>query len=94
MRAGRPRSRGDLLPLMGWGDGRVGAGDRYFFMNIDAQDAQDLVLGVWCLAILGIRNPPPDHRPSRLPVQQPLVLFILCILCIDVNNPFCGGPCR
>ena len=33
MRAGRPRSRGDLLPLMGWGDGRVGAGDRYFFMN-------------------------------------------------------------
>ena len=38
MRAGRPRSRGDLLPLMGWGDGRVGAGDRYFFMNIDAQD--------------------------------------------------------
>ena len=31
MRAGRPRSRGDLLPLMGWGDGRVGAGDRYFF---------------------------------------------------------------
>ena len=28
MRAGRPRSRGDLLPLMGWGDGRVGAGDR------------------------------------------------------------------
>ena len=41
MRAGRPRSRGDLLPLMGWGDGRVGAGDRYFFMNIDAQDAQD-----------------------------------------------------
>ena len=37
MRAGRPRSRGDLLPLMGWGDGRVGAGDRCFFMNIDAQ---------------------------------------------------------
>ena len=31
MRAGRPRSRGDLLPLMGWGDGRVGAGDRCFF---------------------------------------------------------------
>ena len=43
MRAGRPRSRGDLLPLMGWGDGRVGAGDRYFFMNIDAQDAQDFL---------------------------------------------------
>ena len=31
MRAGRPRSQGDLLPLMGWGDGRVGAGDRCFF---------------------------------------------------------------
>ena len=41
MRAGRPRSRGDPFPLMGWGDGRVGAGDRYFFINIDAQDAQD-----------------------------------------------------
>ena len=41
MRAGRPRSRGDPFPLMGWGDGRVGAGDRYFFMNMDAQDAQD-----------------------------------------------------
>ena len=33
---------------------------------------------------------PRSHRPGRLPVQQPLVLFILCILCIDVNNPFSG----
>ena len=52
---------------------------------MDAQDIQDLVSGVWCLVIPGIRRPAPDHRPSRLPVQQPLVLFILCILCIDVN---------
>ena len=52
---------------------------------MDAQDIQDLVSGVGCLVIPGIRRPAPDHRPSRLPVQQPLVLFILCILCIDVN---------
>ena len=26
-----------------------------------------------------------DHRRSRLPVQQPIVLTILCILCIDVQ---------
>ena len=63
-------------------------------MNIDRQDPQDLVLGIWCLAILGIRNPPPDHLPSRLPVQEPLVLLILFILYIDVNNPFSGGACR
>ena len=30
-------------------------------------------------------QPAPDHRPSRLLVQQPLV-FILCILCIDVHK--------
>ena len=65
--------------------GRAPEVDIFSTMNIDAQD---LVLGVWCFAILGIRNPPPDHRPSQLPVQEPLVLFILCILCIDVNNPF------
>ena len=46
---------------------------------IDAQDIQDLVLGVWSRVVLGIRKPAPDHRPSRLLVQEPLVLFILCI---------------
>ena len=38
------------------------------------------------LAILGIRKPAPDHRPSRLPVQERLVLFILLILCIHVHK--------
>ena len=38
------------------------------------------------LVILGIRKPAPDHRRSQLPAQQPLVLFILCILCIDVHK--------
>ena len=33
-----------------------------------------------------IRRRAPDHRPSRLPVPEPLVLFILCILCIDVHK--------
>ena len=55
---------------------------------MDAQDIQDLVSGVWCLVIPGIRRPAPDHRPSRLPVQQPLVLFILCILCINCEGIF------
>ena len=50
---------------------------------MDAQDIQDLVLGVWCLVILGIRKPAPDHRPSQLLAQEPLVLFILSI---DVHN--------
>ena len=42
MRARRPRSQaGDLSPLMRrWGGGSA-PGNRYFFMNIDAQDAQD-----------------------------------------------------
>ena len=31
VRAGRPRSRGDFFPLLGWGDGRVGAGGSIFF---------------------------------------------------------------
>ena len=38
------------------------------------------------LVILGIRKPAPDHRRSQLPAQQPLVLFILCILCIHVHK--------
>ena len=37
------------------------------------------------LAILSIRKPAPDHRPSRLPVQKPLVL---CILCIHVHKKY------
>ena len=43
--------------------------------------------GVWCPVILGLREPAPDHRPSRIPVQESLVLLILCILCIHVNKP-------
>ena len=38
------------------------------------------------LVILGSRKPAPDHRRSQLPAQQPLVLLILCILCIDVHK--------
>ena len=41
MRAGRPRSRVDLSPLMRRGGAGSAPGNRYFFMNIDAQDAQD-----------------------------------------------------
>ena len=39
----------------------------------------------------GIRNPASDHLAGQHPVQQPFVLLILCILCIDVqkNDPRC-----
>ena len=57
-----------------------------FLINIDAQDIQDLVWGVWRPVFLGIRKPASDHRPSQILVQQPLVLFILSILSIDVHN--------
>ena len=59
-----------------------------WIINIDAQDRQDMVLGVWCLVIPLIGKPAPDHRPIRLLVHQALVLYILCILCIDVNKKY------
>ena len=37
------------------------------------------------LAVLDIRNSAPNHCPSRLLVQEALILIILCILCIDVQ---------
>ena len=37
------------------------------------------------LAILDIRKSARDHRPSQRLLQQPLVLIILCILCIHVQ---------
>ena len=40
--------------------------------------------GGW-LAFLGIRKSQRDHRRSQPLVQQPLVLIILCILCIHVQ---------
>ena len=45
-----------------------------------------MVLGVRRPVILGIRKPAQDHPPSQLLVQEPLVLFILSILSIDVHN--------
>ena len=50
--------------------------------NIDAQDFS----GKDWLAILSIGKAAPDHRPSRLPAQEPLVLSILLILCIHVHK--------
>ncbi len=55
-----------------------------WFNNMDAQDAQDFSRDGW-LAVLDIRNSAPNHRPSRLLVQEALVLIILCILCIHVQ---------
>ena len=37
------------------------------------------------LVLLDIRKSARDHRRSQRLVQQPPVLIILCILCIDVE---------
>ncbi len=58
----------------------------FFFAYMDEQDIQDLFAKVGCPSSQNIRKPAPDYRPSRLLVQEPLVLFILCILCIDVDK--------
>ena len=55
---------------------RVSASRAKRLIHMDAQDAQDFSENDW-LAIPGIRKPAPDHRPSPLPVQEPLVLLIL-----------------
>ncbi len=56
---------------------------------MDAQDAQDLDSGVRRSVVLGIRKPGADHRPSRLLVQQPHVLLILCIH-VQKNSVYLG----
>ena len=40
------------------------------------------------LAVLDLRKPARDHRPSQPLVPQPPVLIILCILCIHVHSSF------
>ena len=57
-----------------------------FFIYMDAQDIQDLVLGVRGLVTPGIRKPAPDHLSTQLLVQELLVLCILCILFIHVHK--------
>ena len=53
-------------------------------LNIDAQDAQDFSAD-GRLAVLDIRKSARDHRRGQPLMQQPPVLIILCILCIDVQ---------
>ena len=53
-------------------------------IDMDIQDAQDFSGNGW-LVILGIHEPGPDYHPSRLPLQELHLLFILCILCIDIQ---------
>ena len=55
-----------------------------FLICIDAQDAQDFFADGG-LAVLDIRKSARDHRRSQPLVQQPPLLIILCILCIDVQ---------
>ena len=66
-------------------------------INVDGQDTQDSrcrlsferVHPYLCefvfFVIRGIRKSAPDCRPNWLLVQEPLLLLILCILCIDVK---------
>ena len=55
-----------------------------FLIHIDAQDAQDFSGDGW-LVFPDILKSAHDHRPSPRLLQQPPVLIILCILCIDVQ---------
>ena len=52
-------------------------------IHIDGQDGQDFSGDGW-LVFPDILKSARDHRPSQRLVQQPPVLIILCILCIDV----------
>ena len=51
---------------------------------MDAQDAQDFSGDGW-LVFSDILKSAHDHYPSQRLLQQPPVLIILCILCIDVQ---------
>ena len=84
--AGRGPYLSETIPGVGWLETGSNSSMSRLLIYIDGQGIQDLVLAVWRLVIPGIRKPAPDHRPSQLLVQQPLVLFILSILSIDVNN--------
>ena len=56
---------------------------------MDEQDIQDFFAKVGCPFSQITHKPAPDHRPSLPTVLEPHVLFflfILCILCIDVDN--------
>jgi hypothetical protein len=64
--------------------GRCPVDPGIYLLNIDAQDAQDFSGNGW-RGILSIGKLAPDHRRSQLPVHERPVLFILCILCIDVQ---------
>ena len=55
-----------------------------FLIHIDAQDAQDFSGDGW-LVFPDILKSAHDHCPSQRLLQQPPVLIILCILCIDVQ---------
>ena len=56
---------------------------------MDGQDGQDFS-GDGGLAVLDICESAPDHRPSRLLVQEALVLLILCIDVKPAENRFSG----
>ena len=69
---------------------QVSASKAKRLIHMDEQDVQDFS-GNGRLGILSIGKPAPNQRPSRLPVQEPLVLSILLILCIHVRKKI-GAP--
>ena len=84
----RPAGRGPDLPETNacawWLDTGSKSSMNRLFINIDAQDAQDFSGDGW-LVFPDILKSARDHRPSQRLLQQPPVLIILCILCIDVQ---------
>ncbi len=76
----------DSLPGRVVPPGSAGVPPASFFLDGFFTLMHRIFSGNGWLGILEIRKPAPDHRPTRLPVLERLVLFILCILCIHVHK--------
>ena len=82
--AGQGPHLSETTPCAGWLETGSKSSMGKLLIHMDAQDAQDFSGDGW-LVFLDIRKSARDHRRSQRFVQQPLVLIILCILCIHVQ---------
>ena len=81
---GRAPDFPETTPAAGWREASSKSSMSRLLIHIDAQDAQDFSGDGW-LVFPDILKSAHDHRPSQRLLQQPPVLIILCILCIDVQ---------
>ena len=74
---GTPALPGGSPLLMGWGDGRVGAGDRYFFMNIDVLGMHRIFSGKRVRSLDWVN--PAKRPPHRLPYRAASAATTSCL---------------